>query len=113
MYLATSSGLVTAFSPTTGERLWSSHTTLESPGQASADASGRTLYMAGASGRVVAMDAAKGTVLWESSARAQVLGNSGLLPTVWFNRGALVLSTSDGTVFTLDPAHPERKPVSG
>ncbi|MFF4897314.1 PQQ-binding-like beta-propeller repeat protein [Streptomyces sp. NPDC001068] len=113
LYLATSSGLVTAFSPTTGERLWSSHTTLESPGQASADASGRTLYMAGASGRVVALDAAKGTVLWESSARAQVLGNSGLLPTVWFNRGALVLSTSDGTVFTLDPAHPERKPVSG
>ncbi|MER5514710.1 protein kinase [Streptomyces sp. NPDC002763] len=110
-YLATSSGLVTAFSPMTGARLWVSHTNLESPGQASVDASGRTVYMAGASGRVVALDAAKGTLLWESSARAQVLGNSGLLPTVWFNRGALVLSTSDGTIFTLDPAHPERKPV--
>ncbi|SEF09799.1 PQQ-binding-like beta-propeller repeat protein [Streptomyces sp. Ag109_O5-10] len=111
LFLATSSGLVTAFSPTTGARLWASHTTLESPGQASVDAQGRTVYMAGMSGRVVALDAAKGTVLWESSARAEVLGNSGLLPTVWFNRGALVLSTSDGTVFTLDPAHPERKPV--
>ncbi|MGW2960263.1 protein kinase domain-containing protein [Streptomyces sp. NPDC001220] len=113
LYLATSSGLVTAFSPTTGEKRWNSHTTLESPGQASVDASGRTLFMAGASGRVVALDTAKGTVLWESSARAEVLGNSGLLPTVWFNRGALVLSTSDGTIFTLDPADPERKPVSG
>ncbi|MEU2624843.1 PQQ-binding-like beta-propeller repeat protein [Streptomyces sp. NPDC007157] len=113
LYLATSSGLVTAFSPTTGEKRWNSHTTLESPGQASVDASGRTLYMAGASGRVVALDTAKGTVLWESSARAEVLGNSGLLPTVWFNRGALVLSTSDGTIFTLDPADPERKSVSG
>ncbi|MFK0279264.1 PQQ-binding-like beta-propeller repeat protein [Streptomyces sp. NPDC090499] len=113
LYLATSSGLVTAFSPTTGARLWESHTTLESPGQASVDAAGRTVYMAGMSGRVVALDAAEGTVLWESAARAEVLGNSGLLPTVWFNRGALVLSTSDGTVFTLDPAHPERKPVSG
>ncbi|MFF4310086.1 PQQ-binding-like beta-propeller repeat protein [Streptomyces sp. NPDC001507] len=111
LYLATSSGLVTAFSPTTGARLWESHTTLESPGQASVDAQGRTVYMAGMSGRVVALDAAKGTVLWESAARAEVLGNSGLLPTVWFNRGALVLSTSDGTIFTLDPAHPERKPV--
>jgi serine/threonine protein kinase/outer membrane protein assembly factor BamB len=111
LYLATSSGLVTAFSPTTGARRWSSHTTLESPGQSSVDASGRTVYMAGASGRVVALDAAKGTVLWESAARAEVLGNSGLLPTVWFNRGALVLSTSDGTIFTLDPAHPERKAV--
>ncbi|MEV7029676.1 PQQ-binding-like beta-propeller repeat protein [Streptomyces sp. NPDC093272] len=113
LYLATSSGLVTAFSPTTGKKLWNSHTTLETPGQASVDASGRTLYMAGASGRVAALDTAAGTVLWESSARAEVLGNSGLLPTVWFNRGALVLSTSDGTVFTLDPAHPERKPVPG
>ncbi|MFG2935222.1 PQQ-binding-like beta-propeller repeat protein [Streptomyces sp. NPDC048282] len=111
LYLATSSGLVTAFSPTTGARLWQSHTTLESPGQASVDAKGRTVYMAGMSGRVVALDTARGTVLWESSARAEVLGNSGLLPTVWFNRGALVLSTSDGTVFTLDPAHPERAAV--
>ncbi|MEW1780201.1 PQQ-binding-like beta-propeller repeat protein [Streptomyces sp. NPDC086777] len=111
LYLATSSGLVTAFSPTTGARLWESHTTLESPGQASVDARGRTVYMAAMSGRVAALDAAEGTVLWESSARAEVLGNSGLLPTVWFNRGALVLSTSDGTIFTLDPAHPERRPV--
>ncbi|MFE3163769.1 hypothetical protein [Streptomyces sp. NPDC059224] len=45
--------------------------------------------------------------------RAETLGNSGLLPTVRFDRGALVLSTSDGTVFTLDPAHPEREPVPG
>ncbi|MEU9335667.1 PQQ-binding-like beta-propeller repeat protein [Streptomyces sp. NPDC048290] len=112
LYLATSSGLVTAFSPTTGERLWSSHTTLETPGQVSVDASGRTLYLAGATGRVVALDARRGTALWESSARAQVLGNSGLLPVVWFNRGALVLSTPDGTIFTLDPANPGRKAVA-
>lgn len=52
-------------------------------------------------------------MLWESSARAETLGNSGLLPTVRFNPGALVLSTSDGTVRTLDPAHPEREPVPG
>ncbi|MFF8592341.1 PQQ-binding-like beta-propeller repeat protein [Streptomyces sp. NPDC015220] len=112
LYFATSSGLVTAVSPATGARLWQSHTTLETPGQASVDRSGRTVYLAGGSGRVAALDTARGTLLWESSARAEVL-NNGLLPTVWFNGGALVLAASDGTLFTLDPAHPGRKPVPG
>ncbi|MFF8729420.1 PQQ-binding-like beta-propeller repeat protein [Streptomyces sp. NPDC015171] len=110
LYFTTSSGLVTAVSPETGARLWRSHTTLETPGEVSVDPKGRTVYLAGGSGRVAALDAAHGTLLWESSARAEVLDN-GLLPTVWFNRGALVLAASDGTLFTLDPAHPERKPV--
>ncbi|MEU5088871.1 PQQ-binding-like beta-propeller repeat protein [Streptomyces sp. NPDC021356] len=112
LYFATSSGLVTAVSPTTGARLWQSHTPLETPGQASVDQKGRTVYLAGGSGRVAALDTATGTLLWESSARAEVL-DTGLLPTVWFNKGALVLATSDGTLFTLDPAHPDRKPVPG
>ncbi|MEU6476723.1 protein kinase [Streptomyces sp. NPDC047017] len=110
LYFATSSGLVTAVSPVTGARLWQSHTTLETPGQASVDPSGHTVYLAAGSGRVAALDTAHGTLLWESAARAEVL-NSGLLPTVWFYKGALVLAASDGTLFTLDPAHPERKPV--
>ncbi|MGW4565890.1 outer membrane protein assembly factor BamB family protein, partial [Streptomyces sp. NPDC004561] len=110
LYFATSSGLVTAVSPVTGARLWQGHTTLETPGVASVDPAGHTVYLAGGSGRVAALDAARGTLLWESSARAEVL-DSGLLPTVWFNKGALVLATSDGTLFTLDPAHPGRKPV--
>ncbi|QLJ03438.1 serine/threonine-protein kinase [Streptomyces sp. NEAU-sy36] len=110
LYFATSSGLVTAVSPVTGARLWESHTSLETPGQVSVDPSGRTVYLAGGSGRVAALDAKRGTLLWESSARAEVLDN-GLLPTVWFNKGALVLATSDGTLFTLDPAHPGRRPV--
>ncbi|OIK23711.1 protein kinase domain-containing protein [Streptomyces malaysiense] len=112
LYFATSSGMVTAVSPVTGAKLWQSHTTLETPGQISVDPAGRTVYLAGGSGRVAALDAARGTVLWESSARAEVL-DSGLLPTVWFDKGALVLATSDGTLFTLDPAHPDRKPVPG
>ncbi|KUN09306.1 serine/threonine protein kinase [Streptomyces yokosukanensis] len=110
LYFATSSGLVTAVSPLTGARLWQSRTSLETPGTASVDESGRTVYLAGGSGRVAALDAARGTLLWESSARADVM-DSGLLPTVWFDKGALVLATSDGTLFTLDPAHPDRKPV--
>ncbi|MFF9705655.1 protein kinase [Streptomyces griseofuscus] len=112
LYFATSSGMVTAVSPVTGARLWQSHTTLETPGQVSVDPNGRTVYLAGGSGRVAALDTARGTLLWESSARAEVL-DSGLLPTVWFDKGALVLAASDGKLFTLDPAHPDRKPVPG
>ncbi|MBY8840701.1 PQQ-binding-like beta-propeller repeat protein [Streptomyces sp. SP2-10] len=110
LYFATSSGLVTAVSPATGERLWQSHTTLETPGTVSVDPSGRTVYLASGSGRVAALDAASGALLWESSARAEVL-DSGLLPTVWFHKGALVLAASDGTLFTLDPARPDRRPT--
>ncbi|MEU3032156.1 protein kinase domain-containing protein [Streptomyces incarnatus] len=112
LYFATSSGLVTAVSPVTGARLWQTHTTLETPGQVSVDPSGRTAYLAGGSGRVAALDTARGTLLWESPARAEVL-DSGLLPTVWFDKGALILAASDGKLFTLDPAHPDRKPVPG
>ncbi|EYT81932.1 MULTISPECIES: protein kinase domain-containing protein [unclassified Streptomyces] len=110
LYFATSSGLVTAVSPTTGARLWQTHTSVETPGPASVDPTGRTVYLAGGSGRVAALDTARGTLLWESSARAEVL-DTGPLPPVWFNGGALVLAALDGTVFTLDPAHPGRKPV--
>ena len=112
LYFATSSGQVTAASPLTGNRMWESRTTLESPGTVAVDESGRTAYLATGSGRVAALDAAKGTVLWESSARGEVLG-SGIAPTVLFDQGALVVAASDGTVFTLDPAHPDRTPVSG
>ncbi|MCS0603707.1 protein kinase [Streptomyces sp. LP11] len=110
LYFATSSGLVTAVSPVTGKRLWRSHTTLETPGTVSVDPRGRTVYLAAGSGRVAALDAARGTPLWESAARAEVL-DSGLLPTVWFHQGALILAASDGTLFTLDPSHPDRRPT--
>lgn len=111
LYFSTSSGLVTAVSPLTGARVWESRTTLESAGRVSVDADGRTAYTAGASGRVAALDAARGTVLWETAARAEVLA-SGLEPVVLFDKGALVVATADGTIFTLDPAHPHRTAVS-
>ncbi|MCX5420249.1 PQQ-binding-like beta-propeller repeat protein [Streptomyces sp. NBC_00078] len=111
LYFSTSSGLVTAVSPLTGARVWESRTTLESSGQVSVDAVGRTAYVAGPSGRVAALDVARGTVLWETAARAEVLA-SGLEPVVLFDKGALVVATADGTIFTLDPAHPGRTPVS-
>ncbi|WP_416978616.1 protein kinase domain-containing protein [Streptomyces sp. T028] len=112
LYFSTSSGKVSAVSPRTGILVWEKRTTLEAPGEVVLDDSGRTVYLASGSGRVAALDAAAGTALWESSARAEVLG-SGNLSVVLINKGAVVVATADGTVFTLDPAHPDRTPVSG
>jgi serine/threonine protein kinase/outer membrane protein assembly factor BamB len=111
---ATSSGQVTAVSPKTGKQLWQTRTTLEQPGEPVADGQGRTVYLASASGRVAALDARAGTLLWESYPRADHVGSSGFpSPEVFVHRGALVVTTPDGTLFTVDPAHPERKPASG
>ncbi|MDF3145684.1 MULTISPECIES: serine/threonine-protein kinase [unclassified Streptomyces] len=111
LYFSKSTGQVTAASPLTGVKVWETRTTVESPGQLSVDAGGRTAYVASGSGRVAALDAARGTLLWESSTRAEVLA-SGITPVVLFDRGALVVAAADGTIFTLDPAHPDRTPVS-
>ncbi|MFE0455326.1 serine/threonine-protein kinase [Streptomyces sp. NPDC058914] len=109
---ASSSGRMTAVSPETGKLLWRTQTTLQQPGTPVSDRQGYTVYVSSASGRVAALDAGKGTLLWESSPRAdQVVGvpNSS---KVFLDEGALVVLNPDGTVFGLDPAHPERKPAS-
>ena len=109
---AASSGRVTAVSPVTGKRLWWTATTLEQPGAPVADGR-RSVFVVSASGRVAALDARKGTPLWESTPRAGRVDSLGGLPGLLLHRGALVVPSPDGTLFTLDPAHPERKPVSG
>ncbi|MFI8228099.1 PQQ-binding-like beta-propeller repeat protein [Streptomyces sp. NPDC085900] len=109
----TSNGRLTAVSPLTGKPLWSTATTLEQPGPPIADGR-RSLFVASASGRVAALDAHAGTLLWESYPRAgRVDSVGGSLADPVPHRGALLVPTPDGTLFTLDPAHPERKPVSG
>ncbi|MER8012293.1 serine/threonine-protein kinase [Streptomyces sp. NPDC094149] len=109
----TSNGRLAAVSPLTGKPLWSTATTLEQPGRPTFDGR-RSLFVASASGRVAALDARAGTLLWESYPRAgRVNSMSGLLADPVPHRGALLVSTPDGTLVTLDPAHPERKPVSG
>ncbi|MGW0586019.1 outer membrane protein assembly factor BamB family protein, partial [Streptomyces sp. NPDC002920] len=111
LYFVASGGLVTATSPLTGKRLWQRRTTLERPGGLAADGEGRTVFVATGSGRVAALDAAKGTLLWESAPRSD--GLISVEPaTVLLNRGALVVATSNSTVFSLDPAHPDAETVS-
>ncbi|KUO13242.1 protein kinase domain-containing protein [Streptomyces sp. DSM 15324] len=111
---ASSSGLLTAYAPATGERLWATSTTLQQPGEPVADGQGRTVFAASASGRAAALDAARGTLLWESPARADHVAEPGYATArVFLDEGALMVLCPDGTVVTLDPGHPDLEPVSG
>lgn len=75
-----------------------------------ADGRGRTLFVASVSGRVAALDSRRGTVLWESYPRAGG-ADSGFGSQIHRDGGALTVTTPDGTVFALDPAHPDRTPT--
>lgn len=113
LWFATASGRVTAVSARTGKPLWQTPTSLEQPGEPMYDARTRAVYLASASGRVGALDARKGNLLWETQPRAQSNATDWGATPVRLLAGALVATTPGGSVFSLDPAHPERKPRSG
>lgn len=115
LWFVTSSGQVSAVSVRTGERLWQTPTSLEQPSGVTHDPRARAVYLSSASGRVAALDTKKGTLLWETLPRAQRVTDAGSrsLPEVMVREGSLIAATPDGDLFTLDPAHPDRKPVSG
>ncbi|MFF3336766.1 PQQ-binding-like beta-propeller repeat protein [Streptomyces sp. NPDC002888] len=113
LLFASSSGRLAAVSPETGKLLWRTSTTLQQPGAPVADGQGRTVYVSSPSGRAAALDAREGTLLWESSPRADQVVGVPFASKVFLDEGALVVLAPDGTVFSLDPAHPERRTVSG
>ncbi|AMW10024.1 serine/threonine protein kinase [Streptomyces qaidamensis] len=113
LWFATASGRVTAVSARTGRPLWRTSTSLEQPGEATYDPRTRAVYLASASGRVGALDTKKGTLLWETPPRAQSNATDWGATAVRLLGGALVATTPGGSVFSLAPAHPERKPRSG
>ncbi|MER6556971.1 serine/threonine-protein kinase [Streptomyces sp. NPDC001027] len=111
---ADSRGRLAAHSPGTGKQLWQTSTTLQQPGRPAADGRGQTVFAASASGRVAAVDVATGELLWESAARAERVVDSGYAaPRVFFDGGALVVLSPDGTVFTVDPEYPDLEPQAG
>ncbi|MEW2399191.1 protein kinase [Streptomyces sp. NPDC046862] len=114
LWIAGADGQVTAVSPLTGKQLWQTRTSVEGSGQPTYDARTRTLYLASPSGRVAALDARKGTLLWETGTHAERLATSDTIKSeVLPYGGALIVNTPDGTVVSLDPAHPDRKSASG
>ncbi|MEU0205734.1 serine/threonine-protein kinase [Streptomyces canus] len=111
LWITGANGQVTAVSPLTGSQLWQTRTGAEGSGQPVYDARTGTLYLVSTSGRVAALDARKGTLLWETGAHAEQLASGDVIKSeVLPYGGALIASTPDGTVFSLDPAHPERNP---
>ncbi|KND38621.1 protein kinase domain-containing protein [Streptomyces acidiscabies] len=103
---AATSGRVTAVSPLTGKRLWQTATSLERPGGAVPDTRG-AFFLTTASGRAAALDARTGTLLWETRPRATVGSLISGMPTpALLDRGALLVVTPEGTLFSIDPAHP-------
>ncbi|WP_329409097.1 PQQ-binding-like beta-propeller repeat protein [Streptomyces sp. NBC_00704] len=107
--VADSTGRMVAHSVRTGGRLWRTSTTLQQPGTPVADGRGRVVFAASASGRVAAADVRTGALLWESSARAEQVDAFGFSPArVFPDEGSLIVLTPDGTVFGVDPAHPDR-----
>ncbi len=114
LWCASSSGRLTAVSARTGARLWTTRTSLEQPSGVTHDPRARVVYLSTASGRVAALDATKGAPLWETLPRARRAENLGRESSqVLLHDGALVVSTSEGDLFSLDPAHPDGEPVSG
>lgn len=106
---ANSRGQLVAHAPGTGKRLWQTATTLQQPGRPAADGQGRAVFAASASGRVAAVDVGTGELLWESAARADRVVASGYATArVFLDEGALIVLSPDGTVFTLDPGHPDK-----
>ena len=109
LWITEPDGRVTAMSPLTGKQLWRTRTGAEDSGPPTYDARTRTLYVASTSGRVAALDARKGTLLWETGAHAERLASGDVIKSaVLPYDGALMANTPDGTVFGLDPAHPEQ-----
>ncbi|SCD57088.1 PQQ-like domain-containing protein [Streptomyces sp. di188] len=98
----------------TGARLWTTWTRLEQSSGVTHDPRARVVYLFTTGGRVAALDATKGTPLWETLPRARRAENPGRESAqVLLHGGALVVSTSEGDPFSLDPAHPDGEPVPG
>uniref|UniRef100_UPI0015F049FD outer membrane protein assembly factor BamB family protein n=1 Tax=Streptomyces shenzhenensis TaxID=943815 RepID=UPI0015F049FD len=114
LWITGANGEVAAVSPLTGRELWHTRTSVENSGSPTYDSRTHTLYLASPSGRVAAVDTREGTLLWESSPRVGTASTGDASdPEALLYAGVVTVMTPDGTLFSLDPAHPERKSGSG
>ncbi|MFE2063925.1 PQQ-binding-like beta-propeller repeat protein [Streptomyces sp. NPDC059467] len=114
LWITGSNGQVTAVSPLTGKELWHTRTSVENSGSPTYDARTHTLYLASPSGRAAAVDTRKGALLWETDPRVQRASTGDAAdPKALLYSGALIVMTPDGTLFSIDPAHPNRTTASG
>lgn len=95
VYAASQDGVVSAYDPANGKRLW--RTRLKVSLSAGPGVDGKLVVVAGRDGDVIALDAADGSEVW----RAEVIGESLARPLV-IDRG-VVIYTIDGRLRLLSP----------
>ncbi|MGW5656074.1 protein kinase domain-containing protein [Streptomyces humi] len=114
LWITGANGEVAAVSPLTGKELWHTRTSVENSGSPTYDARTHTLYLASPSGRVAAVDTRRGALLWETAPRVDTASTGDASdPKALLYGGTVIVMTPNGTLFSLDPAHPERKSGSG
>lgn len=113
LFFVQESGRVTAVDADSGKQLWSRQTTVERLGRPMVSAAEDTVYLCSGSGRLLALHLRTGEELWQSAPRSEYSGSGGgPVPSQMLRvGGAIVAASSDGTLFSVDPRHPEAKPA--
>ncbi|MFH8369038.1 PQQ-binding-like beta-propeller repeat protein [Streptomyces sp. NPDC018031] len=109
LFFVQESGRVTLVDPADGEQVWSTPTSVERLGPPTVAEESGAVYLGTASGRLLALDVGSGDELWQTPARS---ASTGWIdpPGVLVVRGMVTGLTSSGTVFSLDPRHPDATP---
>lgn len=115
LYFVQESGRVTAVDAGSGRQVWSRPTTVERLGAPRVSAPENAVYLCSGSGRLLALNLRTGEELWQTAARSGSSGSGGGLESTQVLRmgGAVVALASDGTLFSVDPLHPNAKPLPG
>ncbi|TGA92584.1 serine/threonine protein kinase [Streptomyces palmae] len=109
LFFVQESGRVTLVDPATGKKRWSNPTSLERLGSPAVVQAAGTVYLGTSSGRLIALDLGTGKELWQTGARSASSGWAEP-PRVIPVRGAVTGMTGSGTLFSVDPGHPDAKP---
>ncbi|MGY0060466.1 serine/threonine-protein kinase [Streptomyces sp. LZ34] len=113
LFFVQESGRVTAMDADSGKQLWSRQTTVERLGMPIVSAAEDAVYLCSGSGRLLALNLRTGEELWQSAPHSDVSGSGGDLASSQVLRvgGSIVAWASDGTLFSVDPRHPDAKPA--
>ncbi|MGO4758932.1 hypothetical protein AB4212_61720, partial [Streptomyces sp. 2MCAF27] len=92
---------------------WSRQTTVERLGMPIVSAAEDTVYLCSGSGRLLALHLRTGEELWQTAPHSSYSGSGGGMESSQVLRldGSIVGVASDATLFSIDPRHPDAKPV--
>jgi outer membrane protein assembly factor BamB len=107
VYVSGQTGLVTAFDPATGRKMWSRQTSVE--GASGPVAGADALYFSSATGRMGALAPHDGKPLWTTDPQADGLtGEQGASPRVTVAGRAVIVAAAKNTLFAFDTQKPPK-----